>query len=41
MRGLPARLLGPTVRAVSWNIDFYLRALPVAIYYWECLCILG
>ena len=32
MRGLPARLFGPTVRAVCWNTDRYQRALPAAIY---------
>ena len=31
MRDLPAKLFGPIIRAVCWNIDFYLRAGPAAI----------
>ena len=33
MRGLPA--------TVSWNIDFYLRAAPAAIYSSESSCMSG
>ena len=39
MRGLPVRLLGLTVKAVCWNIDFYLKAVPAAIYSWESSCV--
>ena len=35
IRGLPVKLFNPTVRALSWNIDFYLRAVPAAIYSWR------
>ena len=41
MRGLPARLFGPTVRFVYWNSDFYLRAVLAAIYRWESSCVRG
>ena len=41
MRGLLARQFGPTVRAVSWNTDVYLRAAPIAIYSWESSCVRG
>ena len=41
MRGLPARLFGPTVRAVCWNINFCQRAVPAAIYSWEISCMYG
>ena len=41
MRGLPARLFGPTVRAVSWNSDFSLRAVPAANHSWESSCLHG
>ena len=41
MRGLLARLFGPTVKAVCWNIDFYLRVVPAAIYSWDNSCVHG
>ena len=41
MRGLPARLFGPTVKAVCWTIAFYLRAVPAAIYSLESSCLRG
>ena len=39
MWGLPAKLFGPTVKAVCWNTDFSLRAVPAAIHSWESSCI--
>ena len=39
MKELPARLYGPTVRAVYWNISFYLKAVPAAIYSCESSCV--
>ena len=39
MRGLPAILFGPTVKAVCWNIAFSLKAVHAAIYSWECACV--
>ena len=41
MRGLPVSLFGPIVRAVCWNIDFCLRAVPAIIYSWESSCVCG
>ena len=41
MRRLPARLFGSIVRAICWNTDFYLRAVPAAIYSWESSCVRG
>ena len=35
MRGLPARLFGPTAWAVCWNIALFLRRIHAAIYSWE------
>ena len=32
MRGLPARLFGPTVKAVCWNIARCQRVEPATIY---------
>ena len=41
MKRLLARLFGPTVKTVFWNIAFCLRTVPVAIYGWESSCIRG
>ena len=41
MRGLPARVFGPTVKSVCWNIVFFLRAIPATIYKKESLCVRG
>ena len=41
MKGLIVRLFGLTVKAVCWNTDLDLRAVPAAIYRWECSCMCG
>ena len=41
MRGLPVRLFSLIARAISWNSDFYLRAVPAVVYWWDNSCVLG
>ena len=41
MRMLAARLFGPILKAVSWNIALCLRAVPAAVFSWESPCVHG
>ena len=38
---IPARLFGPTLKAVCRNIDSCLRVVPASIYDWEISCVRG